>query len=61
MLNWIVRNRTDYLYKDWFGIKKPTKVDMPQNSTNQPTNNKWVFWHDVMDTSRFIEWLIDWF
>ena len=28
MLNWIVWNRTDYLYKNRFGIKLPTKVDM---------------------------------
>ena len=28
MLNWIVGNRTDYLYKNGFGIKQPTKVDM---------------------------------
>ena len=27
--NWIVWNRTDYLYKNGFGIKYPTKVDMP--------------------------------
>ena len=29
MLNWIVWNRTDYLNKNGFGIKLPTKVDMP--------------------------------
>ena len=29
MLNWIVLNRTDYLHKDGFGVKYPTKVDMP--------------------------------
>ena len=29
MLNWIVWNRTDYLHKNGFGVKKPTKVDMP--------------------------------
>ena len=29
MLNWIVWNRTDYLYNDGFDIKQPTKVDMP--------------------------------
>ena len=29
MLNWIVLNRTDYLYKNVLGIKWPTKVDMP--------------------------------
>ena len=28
MLNWIVSNRTVYLYKNIFGVKKPTKVDM---------------------------------
>ena len=38
MLNWIVCKRTDYSYKNWFGIKKPTTVDMPKNPTNQPTN-----------------------
>ena len=29
MLNWIVWNRTDYLYKNGFGVQYPTKVDMP--------------------------------
>ena len=29
MLNWTVFNRTDYLHKNGFGVKKPTKVDMP--------------------------------
>ena len=29
MLNRIVLNRTDYLHKNGFGIKEPTKVDMP--------------------------------
>ena len=29
MLNWIVWNRTVYLYKNGFGIKLSTKVDMP--------------------------------
>ena len=29
MLNWIVWNRTDYLDKNRFGVKKPTKIDMP--------------------------------
>ena len=29
MLNWIVWNRSFYLYKNGFGIKQPTKVDMP--------------------------------
>ena len=28
-LNWIVWNGTDYLYKNGFGIKQPTKVNMP--------------------------------
>ena len=28
MLNWIVGNRTVYLYKNGFGIKCPTKFDM---------------------------------
>ena len=28
MLNWIVWNRTHYLYKNGFGIKYPTTVDM---------------------------------
>ena len=31
MLNWIIWNRTVYLYKNGFGIKSPTKVDMPFN------------------------------
>ena len=35
MLNWIVLNRTDYLHKNEFGVKQHTKVDMPQNPTNQ--------------------------
>ena len=29
MLKGIVWNRTDYLYKNVFGIKYPTKVEMP--------------------------------
>ena len=29
MLNWIAWNRTVYVYKKGFGIKQPTKVDMP--------------------------------
>ena len=29
MLDCIVLNKTDYLYKNWFGVKWPTKVDMP--------------------------------
>ena len=29
MLNWIVLNRTDNLHKNGFGVKQPTKVDMP--------------------------------
>ena len=29
MLNWIVLNRIDYLHKNGFGVKYPTKVDMP--------------------------------
>ena len=29
MLKWIVLNRTYYLYKNGFGIKEPSKVDMP--------------------------------
>ena len=28
MQNWIVWNRTVYLYTNGFGIKYPTKVDM---------------------------------
>ena len=29
MLNWILLNRTDYLQRNGFGVKKPTKADMP--------------------------------
>ena len=29
MLNWIVWNRTVYMYKNGFGIKWPSKVDVP--------------------------------
>ena len=29
MLNWIVWKRTNYLHENGFGVKKPTKVDMP--------------------------------
>ena len=41
MLNWIVWNRTVYLYKNGFGIKSPTKVGLSQNpnkQTNKQTN-----------------------
>ena len=34
MLNGIVWNRTDYLYKNGFGVKWPTMVDMPYQPTN---------------------------
>ena len=37
-VNWIVWNRTDYLYKSKFGIELPLKVDIPSN--NQPTNQQ---------------------
>ena len=37
MLNWIVWNRTVYLYKNGFGIKYFTKVDMPENP-NKPSH-----------------------
>ena len=29
MLNWIVWNRTVYMYKNGFGIKLPKMIDMP--------------------------------
>ena len=29
MLNLVLSNRIVYMYKNWFGIKKPTMVDMP--------------------------------
>ena len=29
MLNWIVWKRTGYLYKNGFGVKWPTEVDIP--------------------------------
>ena len=29
MLNWIVWNKTVYMYKNGFGIKEPTMIDMP--------------------------------
>ena len=29
ILNWTVLKRTDYLHKNVFGVKYPTKVDMP--------------------------------
>ena len=29
MLNWIVWNKTVYMYKNGFGIKEPMIVDMP--------------------------------
>ena len=35
MLNWIVWNGTVYMYKNGFGIKQPTMVDMPYNKTKQ--------------------------
>ena len=35
MLNWIVWNRTVYLYENGFGIKSPTKIDMPWNPNKQ--------------------------
>ena len=38
MLNWIVWNRTVYLYKNGFGDDKPTKVDMPWNPNKMNHN-----------------------
>ena len=38
MLNRIVWNRSNYLYKNGFGVKWPTKVDISEKTTNQPTN-----------------------
>ena len=32
-------NQIDYLYKNGFGIKLPTKIDIPWNPNNKPTNN----------------------
>ena len=40
MLDWIVRNRTVYLYKNGFGIKQPIKVDMPKNSNQIHLTNQ---------------------
>ena len=39
MLNWIVCNRTVYMYKNGFGISLPTMVDVPSNQTI-PGNKK---------------------
>ena len=46
MLNWIVWNRTDYLSENGFGIKQPTKVDMPLNQTTNQINRYYieVYW-----------------
>ena len=30
-----------FFHKNGFGIKYPTKVDMPQNPNNQPTQQKY--------------------
>ena len=35
MLNWIGCIRTVYTYKNGFGIKSPTMVDVPSNQTKQ--------------------------
>ena len=35
MLNLIVWNRTVYMHKNGFSIKKPTIVEMPWNQTKQ--------------------------
>ena len=52
MLNWIVLNRADYLYKSEFGVKYPTKVDMPQKP-NQPTAlNRFDRSHKLLDFIR---------
>ena len=37
MQDWIVWNRTAYLYKNGFGIKQSAKVDMPYNSKIKQT------------------------
>ena len=48
MLNWIVWNRTDYLHKNGFGVKQPTKVDMQKKTkkNNQPINSI-IFFFDI--------------
>ena len=39
MLNWIIWNKTEYLYKNGFGVKLPTNIDMLQSQT---TNQLWL-------------------
>ena len=36
MLNWIVLNRTDYLHKNEFDVKKQQRLICHKNPTNQP-------------------------
>ena len=58
MLKCIDWNRTDYLYKNGLGIKYPAKVEMPWNSTNQPTIqqycNVWFFLNLPSELERTI-------
>ena len=42
MLNWIVWNRTVYVYENGFGIKYPTKVDMSLNLNKQKNKQQIV-------------------
>ena len=39
MLNWIVWNKTVFLYKNGFDAKQPTNVDMSLNSNKQTHKN----------------------
>ena len=43
MLDWFVWSRTDYLHENEFGVKWPTKVDVPSNPTNQSINQSSVY------------------
>ena len=39
MLNWIVLNRTVYIYEKGFGIKWPKIVDKPKKKKNKQKKN----------------------
>ncbi len=51
MLNWIVWNRTVYKYKNGFGIKYPTMVDMPLNKKKQ--NQDYAMLNPFLYTEQF--------
>ena len=58
MLNWIVWNTTDYSYKNEFGIKWPTRVDLPWIPNKQTTTTPADWARKQYLSATYIEHLI---